>query len=123
LRLVPWDFYREAAPKDLPRMDLVFVSQVVHGESPERNLALMRRLHKLTAPGGRVVVHEKLVEPDRTRPFEAALFAVNMLAMTDGGRTYTEDEILEWARQAGFEPEPGERIDDRSALVRFRRKR
>jgi hypothetical protein len=44
-----------------------------------------------------------------------------MLAMTEGGRTYTEREMLDWGRQAGFEPEGGERVSARSYLVRLRR--
>ena len=40
--------------------------------------------------------------------------------MTDRGRTYTEEEILSWGRDAGFTPEPGERLDERSYLVRMR---
>jgi hypothetical protein len=44
-----------------------------------------------------------------------------MLAMTDGGRTYTEDEILSWGRDAGFAPGTGECIDERSYLVRMRK--
>jgi hypothetical protein len=62
------------------------------------------------------------VEEGRTSPADAALFAVNMLVMTEGGRTYTEKEILSWGTAAGFIPEPGERLHERSCLVRLRRR-
>jgi hypothetical protein len=42
------------------------------------------------------------VEPDRTRPKEGAIFAVNMLLGTPGGSTYTFKEIKTGLSQAGF---------------------
>lgn len=32
----------------------------------------------------------------------AEMFAVNMLANTDGGNTYTEEQYREWLKDAGF---------------------
>ncbi len=94
---------------------------MVHGESPEANRGLFAKLFRCMAPGGRLIVAENVVDEGRTSPPVAALFAVNMLAMTSGGRTYTEQEILDWGRTAGFDPEPGEPIDERTRLVRLRR--
>jgi SAM-dependent methyltransferase len=121
VRAVAWDFYDAPPPAGLPPFDLVFLSQVVHAESEERNRALLRTLRPLIAPGGRLVVHENVVEPDRTAPKEAALFAVNMLAMTAGGRTYTTAEIAAWGGEAGFTFHGGERLHARSYLVHLRR--
>jgi hypothetical protein len=42
------------------------------------------------------------MEPSRTRPVMGALFAINMLVGTDGGDTYTEDEVRAWMTAAGF---------------------
>ena len=118
---VEWDLYSDDPPGALPRLDLAFVSQVVHSESHEANRAFLRRLFPLVSPGGRVVVHERVVEPDRTAPQEAAVFAVNMLVMTLGGRTYTEQEIVEWGTAAGFVFDKGERLSERSCLVVLRK--
>ena len=117
----PWDFYEDPAPADLPSFDLVFVSQVLHAEPPERNRGLFRKIAALLEPGGRLVVHEFFVDPDWTSPTEAALFAVNMLAMTPGGRTYTEQEVEEWAREVGLEPAGLKRLSERSGIASFRR--
>jgi SAM-dependent methyltransferase len=121
IRFVAWDVFADPAPPGMPEFDLVFVSQVVHGEPPEGIRVLFARLFDLTAPGGWLVVHERIVDDGRTAPAESALFAVNMLAMTPGGRVYTEAEIHEWGREAGYSPEPGTRIDDRSYIVRLRK--
>lgn len=123
IRRVAWNVYDEPPPAGLPAFDVVFISQLVHAESPERNAELFRRLFPLVSSGGSVIVHEQVVAPGRTAPRPAALFAINMLAMTDGGRTYTEDEILSWGSAAGFARERGERVDDRSFLVKMKKTR
>ncbi|MBP7146382.1 MAG: hypothetical protein KBD01_02470 [Acidobacteria bacterium] len=118
---VAWDVYGSDAPRSLPPLDLVFVSQLVHAASAAENRELLRRIFPVVSPGGRVVIHEKIVDRDRTSPVEAAVFAVNMLAMTEGGRTYTVAEIEEWGRDAGFEPLRDDRVNDSSHLVYLRR--
>lgn len=117
---VAWNFYDEPSPAGLPPFDLVFLSQVVHAESPDRNRGLFRTIAGMLAPGGRLVVHEFFVGPDRTTPADAALFAVNMLAMTPGGRTYTVSEVEQWAREAGLEPARFEQVSERSGLLTLR---
>lgn len=121
IRLVSWNVYADPPPTTLPRFDLVFVSQLVHAEGPAANRTLFSRLAATVEPGGTLVVHEHVVGPDRTEPAAAALFAVNMLAMTPEGRTYTEDEIASWGAEAGFRKERFERLHERSALLVFRR--
>jgi hypothetical protein len=121
IHMAAWDVYADDPPGELPVFDLIFVSQLLHAESAERNRVLFRRLFPLVAEGGRVVVNENVVSTDRTAPIEAALFAVNMLAMTPEGRTYTEEEIHAWARDAGFAPEGTDRIDGRTVLLHLRR--
>jgi hypothetical protein len=121
VRCVEWDLYGQDAPASLPPLDLAFLSQVVHSESPGSNRAFLRRLFPVVSAGGRVIVHERVAEPDRTSPAETALFAVNMLVMTAGGRTYTEQEIAEWGTGAGFVFEGGGRVSERSYLIVLRK--
>ncbi len=97
--LVPGDFYRDQLPAG---HDLAFVSAIIHQNSPEQNVNLFRNVFGSLERGGRVVIRDHIMEPDRTRPKEGALFAVNMLVSATGGRTYTYDEIKSWLEQAGF---------------------
>lgn len=121
IRFVAWDLYQDPPPEGVPPFDLAFMSQVIHGESSESNRRMLGRVFPQIASGGRLVIHENIVEEGRTSPKPAALFAVNMLAMTEGGRTYTEAEVAGWGEEAGFRFEGGERIDERSYLVTLRR--
>lgn len=97
--LIPGDFYRDEFP---PGHDLAWVSAIIHQNSPEQNLDLYRKVFRSLIPGGRIVIRDHVMESDRTKPLEGAVFAVNMLVATEGGGTYTFDEIRDGLIRAGF---------------------
>jgi len=82
--------------------DLVLLSAICHMFPPEENQRLLRRIHQALALGGRVVVQDFILEPDKTSPKFAALFSLNMLVGTRAGASYSEPEYTEWMRDAGF---------------------
>ena len=83
--------------------DLILISAICHMLSPEENLDLFRRSFRALSPGGRVVVQDFILEPDKTGPPMAALFSLNMLVGTRSGASYSEPEYAAWLREAGFE--------------------
>jgi ubiquinone/menaquinone biosynthesis C-methylase UbiE len=100
VRLVAGDFYRDALPGG---HDMALLSAIIHQNSPAQNLALFKKVFHALEPGGRIVVRDHVMAADRTQPPAGALFAVNMLVGTAGGRTYTLDEIRSGLQAAGFE--------------------
>lgn len=82
--------------------DLVLVSAICHMLSPEENRDLLRRCDGALGPKGRVVIQDFILEPDKTAPKFAALFALNMLTGTRSGSSYSEEEYAAWLREAGF---------------------
>jgi (2Fe-2S) ferredoxin/predicted O-methyltransferase YrrM len=82
--------------------DLVFISAICHMLSPAENLDLLRRSREALAPGGRIVIQDFILEPDKTAPRFAALFALNMLVGTREGSSYSEPEYAAWLGEAGF---------------------
>jgi ubiquinone/menaquinone biosynthesis C-methylase UbiE len=83
--------------------DLIFISQILHMFSEKTNLRLLGKCKKALKKKGRVVVQEFLINSERTRPIWSSLFSVNMLVNTDGGRTYTPEEVKSWLLRLGFE--------------------
>ncbi len=81
--------------------DLAFFSAVAHINSPEMNRQLMRKAAQALNDGGRIVIQDFVMEPDRVLPERGAMFALNMLVNTTAGDTYTEDEISSWLAEAG----------------------
>jgi len=98
--LVPGSFYLQEFPGG---HDLALISAIIHSNSPEENLELYRKVFRSLNPGGRILVRDHVMSPDRTWPRDGAIFAINMLVGTPGGGTYTYEEIEKGLYQAGFE--------------------
>lgn len=110
--LVAGDLRTDALPGG---HDLAFVSAIVHMLGPAENVALFRKIRDALVPGGRIVLRDHVMSPDRTAPRAGALFAVNMLVGTEQGGTFTFAELSSWLLEAGFERprqlRGGERMD------------
>ncbi len=98
--VVAGDYLAEPLPQGA---DLVWLSAILHQNSQDENRRLLAKVRDALAPGGRVLIRDVVMEPDRVRPPFGALFAVNMLVNTRGGGTYTFEEIAGWLTEAGFE--------------------
>jgi predicted O-methyltransferase YrrM len=94
------DFYADELPGG---HDFALLSAIIHQNSRAQNIDLFRKALHALKPGGRLVLRDHVMSPDRTQPRRGALFAINMLVRTEGGGTYTFDEIREDLQQAGFE--------------------
>ena len=98
--IVAGNYYTDVLPAG---HDLALVSAIIHMNSPEQNVALYKKIFDALVPGGRIVIRDHVMKPDRTIPKAGALFAINMLVGTPGGGTYTYDEIKTGLTAAGFE--------------------
>ncbi len=99
VELVAGDFTTDPLPRGA---DLVWLSAIIHQNSPDENRALYRRVAEALPPGGRLLIRDIVMEESRTAPLAGALFAVNMLVATAGGGTYTLAEIRDDLQSAGF---------------------
>jgi predicted O-methyltransferase YrrM len=112
VRLAAGDFYSKELPDG---HDLALLSAIIHQNSPGENVDLFEKVFRALIPGGRIVIRDHVMESDRTEPKDGALFAINMLVNTEGGSTYTYDEIKTWLEEAGFAHvrylRKGERMD------------
>jgi len=82
--------------------DLILVSAICHMFAPDENRELFHRIYDALAPRGQVVVQDFILEPSKTAPRVAALFALNMLVGTRAGSSYSEPEYASWLQSAGF---------------------
>ena len=87
----------------LPEADWVLLSQILHDWTPERGAELLRRVRGRLRPGGRVLVHEKLVDDDGGGPLANALVDLDMLVWTEG-QQYSARSLGELLESCGFEP-------------------
>ena len=93
------DFYDDPLPSGV---DLAWVSAIAHQHAREDNRELFAKVREALVPGGRIMLRDVVMEPNRVDPPEGALFAVNMLVGTASGGTFTLDEFREDLEAAGF---------------------
>lgn len=80
------------------RFDIVFMGNITHIYSQDENRDLLIRVGKLLNKGGIVAIEDFV----RERSPYAEMFAVNMLAHTQNGGTWTEEQYRKWLKDAGF---------------------
>jgi ubiquinone/menaquinone biosynthesis C-methylase UbiE len=82
--------------------DLVLLPNFLHHFDIDGCVTLLKKARASLAPGGRVAVVEFVPNDDRVSPEFPAAFAWVMLATTPRGDAYTERELADMARLAGF---------------------
>ncbi len=78
--------------------DVVFMGNICHIYSEEENRLLIKRVKRLLNGNGMIAIEDFV----RGRSPMAEMFAVNMLANTESGGTYTEGQYREWLEDGGF---------------------
>lgn len=99
VKLVGGDFYTDPLPAGF---DLVLLSAIIHQNSPDQNVILFQKIYDAMVFGGTLIIRDHIMDAHRTSPPAGAVFAINMLAATEGGDTYTLKEIKQWLETAGF---------------------
>jgi predicted O-methyltransferase YrrM len=97
VQCIPGDYNTDALPGGA---DFAWLSAITHQNARAQNKTLFARIFTALQPGGTLIIRDIVMAPDRTHPVPDALFAVNMLACTQAGNTFTWDEYHEDLRDA-----------------------
>jgi O-methyltransferase/methyltransferase family protein len=81
--------------------DAVWLSHILHGESPENCRQIIEKAVSALATGGMIIIHEFILDNTMDGPLFPALFSLNMLLGTEGGQSYSEDQLHEMLTGAG----------------------
>ncbi len=99
LNLKKGDFTNEFVNKFVGEsFDIVFMGNICHIYSEKENRKLIGRVSNILGSNGMIAIEDFV----RGRSPMAEMFAVNMLANTEGGNTYTEAQYREWLTDTGF---------------------
>ena len=82
--------------------DLVLLSNALQTEGVTTCRMLLGKVFKALAPGGQLVIHGVMPNPDRVTPPQPALFQLQMLLSFPEGDAYPAEEICTWAEEVGF---------------------
>jgi len=83
-------------------VDAVLLSNLMQTESEEVNKIILAKSREALRPGGTLLVHGMMNEPDETKPPEGTMFSLLMYVLFDHGRAYPAETISGWLTQAGF---------------------
>jgi acetylserotonin N-methyltransferase len=92
------DMFREAWPAGY---DAIFMSNIFHDWASETNAQLSASAFAALPRGGRIYLHEILINDEGSGPLAAASFSVLMLVGTKG-RQYSFGELARFLEGAGF---------------------
>ena len=99
IQRIAGDYRKEPIPGNY---DIIFLSNIIHGEGFEDNRSLIRKLTANLKPGGQIVIKDHILDDSRTTPPVGAIFSLLMLLTTESGRCYSFNEIKTWMEQAGL---------------------
>ncbi len=94
----PGDMFAEPYPTGF---DAVLLSQILHDWGFEKGETLVRKAFDALPLGGRILIHEKLVEDDGRAPLANVLVHLDMLVWTEG-QQYGVTELVELLERVGF---------------------
>ena len=102
--------------------DLVLMSYLFSGVPGEEHDRLIRQAHDALRPGGRVLIHDFVVDADRTGPKLAALWQLQHTAFTPEARSLDDAWLASALDAAGFENvEVGSMIPEMTMLAEGRK--
>lgn len=110
IKFVPGDFTVAVSPG---HFELAFLGNICHIYGEEENILLFKRVHDSLCSGGRIAIMDFVrgVSP------RADLFAVNMLANTKTGGTWTREQYTQWLKIAGFDQVEMHNITNRQIIT------
>lgn len=94
------DFFTDEFPTGV---DGVFLSELTPIWSPQRNLGLFAKAHRVLPPGGALVILSVMLNDTEDGPLGAALFSPYFLTLASGeGMAYPAADYHRWLNDSGF---------------------
>ncbi|MCB2186474.1 MAG: methyltransferase domain-containing protein [Deltaproteobacteria bacterium] len=82
--------------------DLIWLSQVLHGQGPESCQKLLNKAVAALARGGMIYIQEFVLDRENPVPPWPALFSLNMLINTPHGQSYSAGELTGFLSRTGL---------------------
>jgi cyclopropane fatty-acyl-phospholipid synthase-like methyltransferase len=99
VKILPGDYHDASFPGG---NDVIIIFGVLHQESPQSILHILRRAYDALLPGGIIYILDMMTDPTHTSPPFSALFGLNMALTTQNGWVFSDEELKNWMQQAGF---------------------
>ncbi|WP_008314034.1 methyltransferase [Leptolyngbya sp. PCC 6406] len=84
-----------------PDADVHFYADIYHDWPPEKGAFLTAKSFEQLPSGGRIIIHEMLLNANKTGPISVANYNTAMLLWTEG-QQYSDIELVQLLKQQGF---------------------
>lgn len=81
--------------------DVAWLSHILHAENQDDCERIVQKAVSSLGPGGMIIIHEFILDNTKDGPLFPALFSLNMLLGTPGGKSYSEEELVVMLEKAG----------------------
>ena len=89
----------------LPSADVILLSNILHDWDVPECQTLVNRCAAALNPGGRLIIHDVLLNDELDGPLPIALYSAALFGFTEG-RAYSAREYNVWLKNAGLRPQP-----------------
>jgi predicted O-methyltransferase YrrM len=100
-QLQPGDMFADS----LPMADVILLSNILHDWDVTECQTLIHRCAAALNPGGRLIIHDVLLNDELDGPLPIALYSAALFTFTEG-RAYSAMEYNRWLSNANLQPEP-----------------
>lgn len=83
--------------------DAAWISHILHGEGAKDAESIVAKAVNVLKPGGKILIHEFILDNTMDGPLFPALFSLNMLVGTDSGQAYSEDQLRNMLEKCSIE--------------------
>ena len=98
VHFMPGDYTEQHIPGEY---DVAWLSHILHAHGPEACRRMIQKAVSVLVPGGRIMIHDFILNDTMDGPTFPALFSLNMLLGTAEGRAYSERQIRDMLAGAG----------------------
>jgi len=86
----------------LPSADVLIMGHILHDWNLDQKMMLLEKAHAALPKGGALIVHEAIIDDDRSKNAFGLMMSLNMLIETPGGFDYSAADCKGWMKKAGF---------------------
>jgi hypothetical protein len=83
-------------------LDAILLSNMLQTEGRQTCRMVLKKAFAALDPGGKIVVHGIMPNPDRVGPLQPVLFSLFMMLVFPEGEGYPGEEIIGWLHETGF---------------------
>ncbi len=83
-------------------LDAILLSNMLQTEGRQTCRMVLKKAFAALNPGGKILVHGIMPNPDRVSPLQPVLFSMFMMLVFPEGEAYPGEEIIDWLHETGF---------------------